>query len=245
MQKRHSFLLSARNKTWFFATMYAVLFLVLIFSSQTMEKKTTAVVYAKAETTEMQTDQNPLSVSEAAETKESEQIQLTSETSEQEELIEESAQVMQQELANQIASQVTKAEQKKKAQEEKKIHLSKTDTKILERIVEAEATGEDIEGKMLVANVILNRVNCEEFPDSVEKVVFSKKQFSPIRDGRYYSVSITDETKEAVKRVLNGEDKSNGALYFMSRKKANAKNVAWFDAHLTKVAEYGTHEFFK
>ena len=42
---------------------------------------------------------------------------------------------------------------------------------VLLRIVEAEAGGEDIIGKMLVANVIMNRVNSSRFPDTVTEVV--------------------------------------------------------------------------
>ncbi len=155
---------------------------------------------------------------------------------------------MQNEIANEIAAEELEARIAKEL-EENRIKLSETDKNVLLRIVEAEATGEDIKGKILVANVILNRVESEEFPDTVEQVVFQRKgskyQFSPIRDGRYYKVSITDETREAIERVLNGEDQSQGALYFMSRRQADSKNVRWFDNSLTKVLEYGTHEFFK
>ena len=160
----------------------------------------------------------------------------------------ESVAAMQNELAVQLAEVELEARIAKEL-EERRIKLSETDKNALLRIVEAEATGEDIKGKMLVANVILNRVNDDEFPDSVEGVVFQKKgksyQFSPLSDGRYYKVSISDETREAVERVLNGEDESQGALYFMSRRYASAKNARWFDNNLTKVLTYGTHEFFR
>lgn len=89
---------------------------------------------------------------------------------------------------------------------------------ILERIVEAEATDKDKKSKILVANVILNRVRSEEFPDSIEAVVFQREngkvQFSPTADGRYDSVHVTESTKESVERALEGEDYSEGALYF-------------------------------
>lgn len=160
----------------------------------------------------------------------------------------ESVAAMQNELASEIAAEELEARIAKEI-EEKRIKLSETDKNVLLRIVEAEATGEDITGKMLVANVILNRVKSDQFPDTVEQVVFQRKgnkyQFSPIRDGRYYEVSISEETKEAVERVLNGEDQSQGALYFMSRRYADSSNVRWFDNNLTKVMTYGTHEFFK
>lgn len=130
------------------------------------------------------------------------------------------------------------------------ISLSKQDRAVLLRIVEAEATDEDVKGRMLVANVVLNRVNCTtEFPDNVTDVVFDTTggvyQFSPIEDGRYWSVEISDKTEEAVHRVLCGEDESQGALYFMARKYADADNVVWFDSSLSYLFAYGQHEFFR
>lgn len=126
--------------------------------------------------------------------------------------------------------------------------LSKQDYDVLLRIVEAEAGCEDMRGKILVANVVLNRVEDEAFPDSVEAVVFQKKngrcQFSPISDGRYYSVKVSEETKEAVERALSGEDYSEGALYFVARRYAEPKRMRWFDTHLTRLFSYGGHEFF-
>ncbi len=126
--------------------------------------------------------------------------------------------------------------------------LSDDELQVLYRIVEAEATGEDIYGKILVANVVLNRVNNSEFPDTVSEVVFQKVgssyQFSPTKDGRYYSVKVTKSTKEAVKRALAGEDYSKGALYFFARKLTSEKKANWFDHSLRKVVQYGCHEFY-
>lgn len=119
------------------------------------------------------------------------------------------------------------------------------DQKILERIVEAEAGGESFKGKILVANVILNRVKSKKFPNSIEGVVFSHKQFSPISDGRYYTVHVSNDTKKAVEAALNGKDPSKGALYFMERSAASAGNVSWFDRALTRLFRCGCHEFFK
>ena len=127
-------------------------------------------------------------------------------------------------------------------------YLSEKDFQILCRIVEAEAGGEDLNGRILVANVILNRVRDSAFPNTVEGVVFQKSngsfQFSPIRDGRYQRVKVSDETIEAVERALLGEDYSEGALYFVSRKGATPEKMQWFDNHLTRLFQYGGHEFF-
>lgn len=141
------------------------------------------------------------------------------------------------------------ASKKKKEETVPAISLGANQKEVLLRIVEAEATGEDIKGKMLVANVILNRVKSSQFPDTVKEVVFQKNgrttQFSPIADGRYWSVSISKSTREAVERVLNGEDESQGALYFSARSKAKKSNMSWFDNNLTWLFKYGGHEFYK
>lgn len=126
--------------------------------------------------------------------------------------------------------------------------LSQEDYDILLKIVESEAGGEDEEGKLLVANVILNRVNHPKFPDTVKEVVFQEEkgvfQFSPVADGRLYSVKVSDETIGAVDRALCGEDISEGALYFASRKNASPERMKWFDEHLEMLFSYGGHEFF-
>ena len=130
-----------------------------------------------------------------------------------------------------------------------KYQLSDKDCEALQRIVEAEAGGEDQEGKLLVANVVLNRVNSDVFPDSVVEVVMQREQgiaqFSPTVDGRYQSVKISDDTRKAVERALYGEDISQGALYFCAREMADSEKMQWFDRKLTKLFAYGNHEFFQ
>lgn len=130
-----------------------------------------------------------------------------------------------------------------------RIDLEDEEMEILYRIVQAEAGGEDITGKILVADVILNRVENPNFPDDIEGVVFQSVhgvfQFSPIFDGRYYEVEVTEETRQAVLCALLGEDESDGALYFASREHADQENMSWFDGHLTCVEKYGGHEFFR
>ena len=129
------------------------------------------------------------------------------------------------------------------------VAVSASDRVILERIVEAEAGGEDHKGKVLVANVVLNRVKSKSFPSTVEEVVFAHRgstyQFSPIYDGRYYTIDVSDDTKKAVKDALNGVDHSQGALYFMERAYADSDNASWFDRCLTRLFSYRCHEFYK
>lgn len=133
-------------------------------------------------------------------------------------------------------------------EKEWKYDISEEDYQVLLRIVEAEAGGEDLEGKMLVAGVVLNRVASEDFPDSVKEVVFQRVngtvQFSPVYSGRYDRVCISEETVDAVERVLNGEDITEGALYFAARRYADSSKMRWFDEKLTYLFTHGGHEFF-
>lgn len=127
--------------------------------------------------------------------------------------------------------------------------LEEDELEVLQRIVEAEAGSEDEEGKLLVANVILNRVDSESFPETVTEVVFQESkgvaQFSPVASGRYYSVEVSPETVAAVERALAGEDISEGALYFASRKYAGNSKMRWFEEKLTYLFCHGGHEFYK
>lgn len=126
--------------------------------------------------------------------------------------------------------------------------VSEADYDALLRIVEAEAGCEDETGKLLVANVVLNRVNNEKFPDTIEEVVFQRSkgttQFSPVANGRFYTIQVSEETIDAVNRALCGEDVSEGALFFAARKYANPEKMRWFDTNLTFLFEHGGHEFF-
>ena len=128
------------------------------------------------------------------------------------------------------------------------LSISSADYQVLLKIVEAEAGSEDLNGRILVANVVLNRVKSELFPDCVTDVVYQHSngvyQFSPVKNGTIDTVSISEETKQAVELALDGTDLSKGALYFAARNAANEKNMRWFDTHLVRLFAHGGHEFF-
>lgn len=126
--------------------------------------------------------------------------------------------------------------------------MSDEDYDTLLRIVEAEAGSEDIKGRVLVANVIMNRVKSEDFPNTVTEVVWDNSdgvpQFSPTYDGRINEVAVSDETREAVKQALKGTDYSEGALFFIQKSAAEEHNVKWFEKDLKRLFKYGVHEFY-
>lgn len=134
-------------------------------------------------------------------------------------------------------------------QRPEEIALSPEDRMILYKIVEAEAGTEDRKGKILVANVVLNRLEDDSFPDTIEEVVYQQEdgvtQFSPVANGSFEKAVPKENTIEAVDAALAGEDYSEGALYFAARQYADDSNMEWFDKALTKVVEHGGHEFYR
>lgn len=109
--------------------------------------------------------------------------------------------------------------------------ISNNEKEILCRIVEAEVTGygnaykisdEEMRNcKFRVARVVLNRIKSQRFSGkTVESIVFAKNQFSPLIDGRYYRVNITNLTREAVEMALDASNQDNipGGTFFTSGK---------------------------
>lgn len=81
----------------------------------------------------------------------------------------------------------------------------------LAKIAMAEAESEDTEGKALVMLVVLNRVWDDEFPDTIEEVIFQKGQFSPISNGRYDEVEPDEDCYRALQLIQTGGwDESHG-----------------------------------
>lgn len=86
---------------------------------------------------------------------------------------------------------------------------------LLARIAMAEAEGCNTQTKTLIIMCVLNRVWSDEFPDTIEEVIFQKNQFSPIDNGRWDRVEPNKDCYEAVKVVMEAKyDYSGGATYF-------------------------------
>lgn len=81
--------------------------------------------------------------------------------------------------------------------------LSEDDLELLARLVYLEARGEPYDGQVAVAEVVLNRVVSDRFPDTVEEVIYQTGQFTPAS----YIESTTpgEEQYEAVADAVDGE----------------------------------------
>lgn len=62
----------------------------------------------------------------------------------------------------------------------------------MSRVIEAESDRSDnLEGRILIAETIFNRVNSSEFPDTIEGVLYQSGQFEVVSSGAIYSVGRT------------------------------------------------------
>ena len=115
------------------------------------------------------------------------------------------------------------------------------EAQMLVTLAMAEAEGEDIIGKALVIMVVLNRVESDSFPDTIEDVIFDPGQFSPVAPGhRYYKVTPNADCWEALEMVEHGWDESQGALYF----ERNTERSTWHSRNLVELYTHGNHTFY-
>ena len=113
---------------------------------------------------------------------------------------------------------------------------------LLARIAMAEAEGCNIQTKTLIIMCVLNRVWSDEFPDTIEEVIFQENQFSPIDNGRWDRVEPNEDCYEAVKVVMEAKyDYSGGATYFESC--SNEDN--WHSRNLEFLYESEGIRFYK
>ncbi|MDP9413500.1 MAG: cell wall hydrolase [Pseudomonadota bacterium] len=115
----------------------------------------------------------------------------------------------------------------------------------LAKAVYFEARGETLEGRLAVAEVVLNRAASGLYPPTICGVVTQPAQFSFIRGGKFPPV---DRTSQAWREAV--------AVAEIARKQladAIAPNVLWYHAsyvapswgrRLTRVARIGTHIFY-
>lgn len=100
-------------------------------------------------------------------------------------------------------------------QEELEEELYYDSLELLALCVEVEAGNQGLIGKKYVVDVILNRVDDEDFPDNITDVIMQKNQFSVVLDGRIWEVEPTEETFQAVREELENRTNSE-VLYFTS-----------------------------
>lgn len=124
-------------------------------------------------------------------------------------------------------------------QEEIRNEIMYAEIDMLAQLVHAEAGNQDETGKRYVADVVLNRVESKDFPDTIEEVIFQKNptQFSVTTDGAFKKAEteITEEDYKVALEEYTGERLNTEILYFRTGKYGCG----------TPAFKYGAHYFSK
>jgi len=113
----------------------------------------------------------------------------------------------------------------------------------LARIINAEAGGEPMQGKLAVGNVILNRVRSSAFPNTIYSVIFDRRygvQFSPTANGTIYKTP-SAESVIAAKMCIEGYSLSSDILYFFNPKTSPSN---WISKNRQYAFTVKNHAFY-
>lgn len=123
------------------------------------------------------------------------------------------------------------------------VAYSEEDLYWLSRIVSAESSGEPYEGKLAVANVIINRKESNQYPNTIKGVIFDHQfgyQFTPVVNGTIYNTP-TKESIQAAKEALDGVNNIGKALFFVNSSKSQ---LTWIQNNRTFYKTIGNHDFY-
>lgn len=86
---------------------------------------------------------------------------------------------------------------------------------LLAQLVEAEAGNQPFEGKCLVVDVVLNRVESPDFPNTISEVIFQDGQFSVITNGAFEKAAWNMQESDYAAVMVETELHTNkNVLYF-------------------------------
>ena len=98
-----------------------------------------------------------------------------------------------------------------------KTTMSNEEIELIALVTMAEAEGEPEEGKRLVIDTILNRVDHKRFPNTVSDVIYQKDQFTSTWNGRLNSCYASDDICKLVKEEVKSRKDSNVIFFRTSR----------------------------
>lgn len=114
-------------------------------------------------------------------------------------------------------------------------YLVTAEMAMLAQLVQAEAGNQDLMGKRLVADVVLNRVDSERFPNTIEEVIFQKNpvQFTVTASGAFERAKedVTEECFEAVRSEWEREERIDKEVMYFGRGYGNRKNPFKYGDH--------------
>lgn len=122
---------------------------------------------------------------------------------------------------------------------EMEVCLSEDDEIVIQKIAIAEAGNVTMLEMALVMQVVINRIDSDEFPNTAIEIVKQNKQFSTYPD-KYNFAEPNAKSKEALEMVKSGLIKNHGELYFEV-----TKDNTWLRNNKEWLFDYKTHSYYK
>ena len=110
----------------------------------------------------------------------------------------------------------------------------------LSHVIYAESGNQSLEGKIAVGNVVMNRLESPNFPNTIKGVLYQRNQFSTVSNGTIY-LTPNEQSVVAAKLVLEGVNTAGDSLFFVNPK---LSPNSWASRNRTYVATIGAHAFF-
>lgn len=120
------------------------------------------------------------------------------------------------------------------------IEVTVEEAGMLMKIAQAEHGDGSPEAQANVMKTIINRVNSDSFPDSIESVILQEGQFSTVSSGKYAKASPDIDSHIALAMLEQGKI-NHDALYFESVHVADS----WMSQHKTFLFESEGHRFYR
>ncbi|MDE5416351.1 cell wall hydrolase [Alkalihalobacterium chitinilyticum] len=118
-------------------------------------------------------------------------------------------------------------------------NFSKKELDLLARIVRAEAQTEPFEGKVAVADVVLNRLESSQFPDTIKEVIYQPRQFQPVSNGQINKPADQESIEAVAAALTDMRNISQDSLFFYNPDIATSR---WLDTRETTIV-IGAHVF--
>lgn len=95
---------------------------------------------------------------------------------------------------------------------------SDEELELLAKLIYCEAGSDEIsdEHQQLVAQVVINRVNDDRFPNTISEVIYQKGQYACVGNTRWGSEEVPERCYNNALKALNGEVQAPGDLIFQA-----------------------------
>lgn len=119
------------------------------------------------------------------------------------------------------------------------LQISQEDAERLLKIAEAEAGDQEIDGMLKVMQVVMNRVQSPEYPDTIEEVITQPHQFQTVENETYYTAVPSVKAHLALAELEKNLNPDTSIIAFEMI--TNSKSL---ERYFVYAYTFGGHDFY-